>query len=67
MEHGAIVDNKRLSSILEAERIVQARRDHRIVRRPSTAHRADGLPIPKTKIAGTKRQRDIRGGFARCD
>jgi hypothetical protein len=59
MDHGEIVDNKRLSSILEAARIVQSRRDHRVVRRPSTAHRADGSPIPKNKLAGSKRQRDL--------
>ena len=59
LEQGDVVDNKRLSSILEAARIVQSRRDHRVVRRPSTAHRSDGTPIPKHKIAGTKRQREL--------
>jgi hypothetical protein len=58
-DHGKIVDNKRLSSILEAARKVQSRRDDRVVRRPSTAHRADGSPIPRNKIAGSKRQRDL--------
>jgi hypothetical protein len=58
-DHGKIVDNKRLSSILEAARKVQSRRDNRVVRRPSTAHRADGTPIPRNKIAGSKNQRDL--------
>jgi hypothetical protein len=59
MDQGDVVDNKRLSSILEAARIVQSRRDNRVVRRPSTAHRADGTPIPKTKVAGAMRQREL--------
>jgi hypothetical protein len=59
IDHGAIVDNKRLSQVLRTAQIVQAQRDDRVIRRPSTAHRADGTPIPKNKIAGTKRQRDL--------
>jgi len=59
IDHGAIVDNKRLSSVLRTAQIVQANRDDRVVCRPSTAHRVDGTPIPKNKIAGTKRQRDL--------
>jgi hypothetical protein len=59
VDHGEIVNNKRLSSILEAARTIQSRRDHRVVRRSSTAHRVDGSPIPKNKIAGSKRQRDL--------
>ena len=59
IDHGAIVDNKRLSSVLRTAQIVQAHRDDRVVCRPSTAHRVDGTPIPKNKIAGTKRQRDL--------
>jgi hypothetical protein len=38
IDQGEIVENKRLSSILEAARIVQSRRDDRVVRRPSSAH-----------------------------
>jgi hypothetical protein len=59
IDHGAIVDNKRLSQVLRAAQVVQAQRDNRVIRRASTAHRADGAPIPKNKIAGTKRQRDL--------
>jgi hypothetical protein len=59
IDHGAIVDNKRLSQVLRTAQIVQAQRDDRVICRPSTAHRADGTPIPKNKIAGTKRQRDL--------
>jgi hypothetical protein len=59
IDHGAIVDNKRLSQVLRTAQIVQAQRDDRVICRPSTAHRADGAPIPKNKIAGTKRQRDL--------
>jgi hypothetical protein len=59
IDHGAIVDNKRLSQVLRTAQIVQAQRDDRVMCRPSTAHRADGTPIPKNKIAGTKRQRDL--------
>jgi len=59
IDQGAIVDNKRLSSVLRTAQIVQAHRDDRVVCRPSTAHRVDGTPIPKNKIAGTKRQRDL--------
>jgi hypothetical protein len=59
LDNSDVVDNKRLSSILEAARIVQSRRDNRVVRRPSSAHRCDGSPIPKDKIAGSKRQRDL--------
>lgn len=59
IDHGAIVDNKRLSQVLRTAQIVQAQRDDRVVCRPSTAHRVDGTPIPTSKIAGTKRQRDL--------
>jgi hypothetical protein len=59
IDHGAIVDNKRLSQVLRTAQIVQAQCDDRVIYRPSTAHRADGTPIPKNKIAGTKRQREL--------
>ncbi len=59
IDQGAIVDNKRLSQVLRTSQIVQAQRDDRVICRPSTAHRVDGTPIPKNKIAGTKRQREL--------
>jgi len=59
IDHGDIVDNKRLSQVLRTAQIVQAQRDDRVVRRPSSAHRADGTPIPTEKIVGSKRQRDL--------
>jgi len=59
IDHGAIVDNKRLSQVLRTAQIVQAQRDNRVTCRPSTAHRVDGTPIPKSKIAGTTRQREL--------
>jgi hypothetical protein len=59
IDQGAIVDNKRLSQVLRASQIVQAQRDDRVICRPSTAHRVDGTPIPRNRIAGTKRQRDL--------
>jgi len=59
IDHGDIVDNKRLSQVLRTAQIVQAQRDDRVVRRPSSAHRADGTPIPVDKIAGAKRQREL--------
>jgi hypothetical protein len=59
VDQGAIVDNKRLSQVLRAAQIVQSQRDNRVTHRPSTAHRVDGTPIPRNKIAGTKRQRAI--------
>jgi hypothetical protein len=59
IDHGDIVDNKRLRQVLRTAQIVQAQRDDRVVRRPSSAHRADGTPIPTEKIVGSKRQRDL--------
>ena len=59
IDHGAIVDNKRLSQVLRTAQIVQAQRDDRVICRPSTAHRVDGTPIPRSKIAGAKRQREL--------
>jgi Helix-turn-helix domain len=59
IDHGDIVDNKRLSQVLRTAQIVQSQRDDRIVCRPSTAHRVDGTPIARNKIAGAKRQREL--------
>ncbi|MBS0417026.1 MAG: ISNCY family transposase [Proteobacteria bacterium] len=59
IDQGAIVENKRLGHMLQVAQLVQAHRDNRTVRAPSTAHRADGTRIPKEKLAGTKRQREL--------
>jgi hypothetical protein len=59
IDQGAVVDNKRLSQVLRTSQIVQAHRDDRVTFRPSTAHRADGTPIPKKKLVGAKRQRAL--------
>jgi hypothetical protein len=56
IDHGDVVDNKRLSQVLRTAQIVQSQRDDRVVCRPSTAHRVDGTPIARNKIAGAKRQ-----------
>jgi hypothetical protein len=39
--------------------LVQSKRDSRAVDVPSTAHRADGTLIPRTKIVGSKTQREL--------
>jgi hypothetical protein len=59
VDQGAIVENKRLGSVLRVVQEVQAHRDSRAVNVPSTAHRADGTIVPREKIAGSKRQRDL--------
>jgi hypothetical protein len=59
IDQGQIVDNKRLGHVLQIAQIVQAKRDSRVVSAPSTAHRADGKLVPRHKIAGTKRQRQL--------
>jgi len=51
IDQGAIVDNKRLSHVLRTSQVVQASRDNRVVHRPSTAHRVDGTPIPRTNLS----------------
>jgi hypothetical protein len=56
IDHGDIVDNKRLSQVLRTAQIVQAQRDDRVVRRPSSAHRADGTPIPTEKALHYERK-----------
>jgi hypothetical protein len=38
---------------------VQSQRDHRAVHVPSTAHRADGRIVPRHKLVGSKRQREL--------
>jgi hypothetical protein len=59
INQGAIVENKRLGHVLRVSGIVQAGRDNRCVKGPSTAHRSDGKRIPWKKIAGTKTQRQL--------
>src|SRR3984957_20947566 len=55
IDHGDIVDNKRLSQVLRTAQIFQAQRDYRVFRQPSSAHRADGTPFLTEKIVGFKR------------
>lgn len=59
VEQGTIVENKRLGHMLQVAQLIQAKRDNRAVHRPSTAHRADGTPIPTTRVADSKRQREL--------
>jgi hypothetical protein len=59
VDQGAIVDNKRLGHMLKVAQLVQANRDNRTVRRPSTVHRADGTPIATTRVVNSKRQREL--------
>ncbi len=62
IDHGAIVDNKRLGHMLQVAQLVQAKRDSRAVNVPSTAHRADGTAIPRTKLVDSKTQRELGQG-----
>jgi hypothetical protein len=59
VDQGAIVESKRLGQVLRVAQQVQSQRDSRVVDRPSTAHRADGAVVPRKRLAGTMRQRDI--------
>jgi hypothetical protein len=59
VDQGAIVENKRLGAVLQVAQAVQAHRDSRVVNVPSTAHRADGTRIPRSRIAGSKKQREL--------
>jgi Helix-turn-helix domain len=53
-------DNRRhIRKYVEVFQFPNGRIEIGVVRRPSTAHRVDGTPIPKHKIAGSKRQRDL--------
>jgi transposase len=58
VDQGAIVENKRLGSVLRVVQAVQAHRDNRN-EAPSTAHRADGKIVPRERIAGSKKQREL--------
>jgi hypothetical protein len=59
VDQGAIVDNKRLGHVLQIVQQVQSQRDDRAVHVPSTAHRADGRIVPRHKLVGSKRQREL--------
>jgi hypothetical protein len=59
VDQGAIVDNKRLGHVLQIAQQVQSQRDNRAANVPSTAHRADGHIVPRHKLAGSKRQREL--------
>jgi hypothetical protein len=60
VDQGAIVESKRLRQVLRVAQQVQSQqRDDRVVRRPSTAHRVDGTVVPKGRLAGTMRQREL--------
>jgi len=59
IDQGTIVENKRLGHMLQVAQLVQAKRDSRSVRRPSTAHRADGTRVPRTKLVDSKTQREL--------
>jgi hypothetical protein len=59
IDQGEIVENKRLGSVLRIAQLVQAQRDDREVAGPSTAHRADGKHVPRTKRPGAKTQREL--------
>ncbi len=59
VDHGAIVENKRLGHVLQVAQQVQSQRDSRVVNVPSTAHRSDGHIVPRHKLAGSKRQREL--------
>jgi hypothetical protein len=59
VDQGAIVDNKRLGHVLQIVQMVQSKRDSRAADGPSTAHRADGHIVPRNKLVGSKRQRQL--------
>lgn len=59
VDQGAIVDHKRLGHVLQIAQQVQSKRDSRAVHAPSTAHRADGHIVPRHKLPGSKRQREL--------
>jgi len=59
IDQGAVVNHKRLSHALQAAQFLQAQRDDRVVNKPSTAHRTDGLKVPRKKVHGTRSQREL--------
>jgi transposase len=59
VDQGAVVEHKRLGQVLRVVQEVQAHRDNRRVDVPSTAHRADGQRVPRVRIVGSKKQREL--------
>jgi hypothetical protein len=59
IDQGAIVENKRLGHALRISSVIQANRDNRRVKVPSTAHRSNGKLVPQKKLPGTRRSRDF--------
>jgi Helix-turn-helix domain len=59
IDQGAIVESKRLSHALRISSLVQAQRDNRSVAGPSTAHRSNGIHVPRKKAQGAKTQREL--------
>jgi hypothetical protein len=59
IDHGAIVENKRLGHVLQIVQQTQALRDSRVPSAPSTAHRRGGQRVPVKKMPGTKTQRQL--------
>ncbi len=59
IDQGAIVENKRLGFALRLAQTVQAARDNQSYSGPSTAHRSNGLRVPRKKLPGTKAQREL--------
>lgn len=59
IDQGAIVENKRLGHTLQVAQLVQAKRDSQAYKVPSTAHRADGTRVPRTKVVDSKAQREL--------
>ena len=53
-QQGAIVENKRLSHALQVLRVAQVGRDRGVPSAPSTAHRADGAKVARSKIVSSK-------------
>jgi len=59
VDQGAIVENKRLEHMLQVAQMVQSKRDSRAVDRTSTAHRAGGTPVPRSRVVDSKSQREL--------
>ena len=62
INQGVIVENKRLGHALQVAQLTQANRDSRSVAGPSTAHRPNGIHVPRTAVRGSKRQRELSMG-----
>ena len=59
IDQGAIVENKRLGFALRLSQTVQAHRDNQYYAGPSSAHRSNGIRVPRKKLPGTKSQRQL--------